>query len=107
MKKHFKCKNCGGVDFTKYENKSVYYCNNCDVNTEVVYEFLYNPSTCESVSHTVSIHRTKKGAEMAMEFHKNEIKKKFENEEITELTIVDFPWHFDQWWGILETQLND
>ena len=32
-----------------------------------VYEFLYNSNCCESAAATISIHKTKKGAEMAME----------------------------------------
>ena len=64
-------------------------------STETVYEFLYNSDCCESSAHTMSIHKTKKGAEMAMEFHKNEIKKEWDDEE--------FEWNFNQWWGIRET----
>ena len=37
-----------------------------------VYEFLYNSDCCEGSASTISIHKTKKGAEMAMDFHKNE-----------------------------------
>jgi hypothetical protein len=37
---------------------------------EYVYEFLYNPSTYESAAQTVSIHKTRRGAEKAMELHK-------------------------------------
>ena len=107
MNKHFKCKNCGNTEFTKYDNKSVYFCDKCDTNIEVVYQFLYNSDCCESAATTISIHKTRKGAEMAMEFHKNETKRNFENEKITELTIIDFPWDYDQWWGVSETQLND
>ena len=74
-----------------------------------VYQFLYNSDCCESAAHTVSIHRTKKGAEMAMEFHKNEIKTKWEEEQkeykTLGLELDTLPWHFDQWWGIQETEL--
>ena len=37
-----------------------------------VYEFVYNSNCCESAAAAISIHKTKKGAEMAMEFHKAE-----------------------------------
>ena len=74
-----------------------------------VYEFLYNSDCCESAAHTVSIHRTKKGAEMAMEFHKNKKLKKWENEQKENekhgLTKDPYPWHFNQWWGVLESKL--
>jgi len=44
----------------------------------ILYQALYNPMIHESASYTLSIHKTRKGAEMAIEFHKNEIK----NEEL-------------------------
>ena len=44
----------------------------------IVYEFLYNGSCCESAAHTVSIHRTRRGAEIAMEFHRNEMKNEYD-----------------------------
>ena len=37
---------------------------------DVMYEFLFNDNTWESCARTVSIHRTEKGAQMAMGFHK-------------------------------------
>jgi len=43
---------------------------NTDINT--VYLALYNPDINESAYCTISVHRTKKGAERAMEWHKNE-----------------------------------
>lgn len=42
-----------------------------------VYAFEYCPCVRESSFGVVSLHRTKKGAEIAMEFHKNEKKKEF------------------------------
>ena len=76
---------------------------------DIVYEFLYNSSCCESASSTVSIHRTRKGAEIAMEFHRNE--KKTEYEELfandDEVYKVEFPYDYDQWWGIRETIVQD
>jgi hypothetical protein len=76
----------------------------------IVYEFLYNGSCCESAAHTVSIHRTRRGAEIAMEFHRNEMKNEYEellryddDEEYKE----QFPYDYDNWWGIRETELQD
>jgi len=40
--------------------------------SDIVYEFLYNPMVEESSAQTMSIHKTRKGAEMAMKFHKEE-----------------------------------
>lgn len=42
-----------------------------------VYEFWYNDCIHESAGACISLHRTQKGAEMAMEFHKNERLKKW------------------------------
>jgi len=70
-----------------------------------VYEFLYNSDCCESAAATISIHKTRKGAEMAMEFHKAEKKKEWEQE------CIEFPpaesggFDYDQWWGVRECEL--
>lgn len=37
-----------------------------------VFAFKYNPMIEESAFATISLHETKKGAKLAMEFHKNE-----------------------------------
>lgn len=38
--------------------------------SEIMWGFLFNDNTWESCARTVSIHRTLKGAQMALEFHK-------------------------------------
>lgn len=38
-----------------------------------VYEFWYNECFYESAPTCISLHRTQKGAEMAMEYHKKEV----------------------------------
>lgn len=43
-----------------------------ELTTEKVYLAKYNPMIHESCYLTLSVHRTRKGAEMAMEFHKSE-----------------------------------
>ncbi len=45
--------------------------------TDKVYEFWYNDCIYESAAACMSLHRTKKGAEMALEFHKAEELKKW------------------------------
>jgi len=50
--------------------------DNETIKKQIVYEFLYYPSSYES--EIISIHKTKKGAEMALEFHKNERLKEWE-----------------------------
>ena len=74
------------------------------MSTDIIYEFLYNSDCCESAARTMSLHKTKKGAEMATEFHKNKIKKEH-NELYGDKHKADFEWDFNQWWGIRETAL--
>lgn len=70
-----------------------------------VYEFLYNSSCCESAAATMSIHKTQKGAEIAMEFHKNEKLKQWEEECKQYPPAKEFPFDYDQWWEINESEL--
>jgi hypothetical protein len=48
-------------------------------NENIVWAFGYNPCIHESATATVSLHRTKRGAEIAMEFHKDECRKEYEH----------------------------
>jgi hypothetical protein len=75
------------------------------VSTSTVYEFLYNSDCCEGAASTISIHKTKKGAEMAMEFHKNEKLKEWEKECKEYPPAKEYPFDFDQWWGVRECEL--
>ena len=102
---NIKCGNCGSENIIQYPNKSTYYCGNCDTNIEIVYEFLYNSDCCEGAASTISIHKTKKGAEMAMEFHKNEKLKEWEKECKEYPPTKEYPFDFDQWWGVRECEL--
>jgi hypothetical protein len=43
-----------------------------------IYEFLYNPCTWESAFQTISCHRTREGAEKAMNDHKAKAKENFD-----------------------------
>jgi len=69
-----------------------------------IYEFLYNPSYCESVAQTISIHKTRKGAEMAMEFHKSEIRQEYYN-LYDNKSDISFNWDTNQWWKIRKSKL--
>jgi len=82
--------------------------------TTFVYEFLYNSDCCESGPSTISIHKTRKGAEIAMEFHKNEKKLEYEKqykecqlEGWSTDWFEEYPFDHDQWWGIVETELKE
>ena len=43
-----------------------------------VYEFWFNECTYESAAQCISLHKTRKGAEKAMEFHKKQIADEWE-----------------------------
>jgi hypothetical protein len=47
---------------------------------DIVYMAMYNPMTEESCYGIISIHKTRKGAEMAIEFHKAECRKIWEED---------------------------
>ena len=66
-----------------------------------LYAFMYNPIIYESEYITVSIHRTREGAEKALICHKNDIKEEWDNED----HIFAFD-HFRDW-EIEEIQILD
>jgi len=73
-----------------------------------VYVALYNPMIHESAYTTLSIHKTRKGAEMAIEFHKNELRE--EHEDVyrrvpKEQRICDFDSFKD--WAVEEYDVQD
>ena len=65
-----------------------------------LYEFLYNSCIHESAAATMSIHRTQKGAEIAMEFHKNEARKKWDEDS-------EFEFGTHEYWGVRPIKLLD
>lgn len=62
---------------------------------EKIYGVMYNPMIHESCYGCLSIHKTRKGAEMAMEFHKKERSSEDDYDESIE------------YWNIYEYELND
>jgi len=75
---------------------------------DIVYSFMYCDCIHESASYTVSLHKTKKGAEIAMEFHKAEKKKEFEQMYSKE-ELKEYGFKFGQMedWRVVETELNE
>lgn len=71
---------------------------------DTLFEFLYNENCHESAARTVSIHKTIRGAEMAMEFHKSEIKK-IHFEMMGD--DYEFPFDYNQWWGVKEVSVEE
>ena len=75
-----------------------------------VYEFIYNDSTYDGASITMSIHKTREGAEKAMEEHKVRLKKEddelYSNFNSSEcLEDRDYEWDYGKYWSIRETEL--
>jgi len=73
---------------------------------KTVFEFIYNGDTLNCGATTISIHKTKRGAEMAMEFHKKEIQE--EHEELYKPEEIErIPFDEYQSWEVKETVLQD
>jgi hypothetical protein len=67
-----------------------------------LYAFLYNPMIHESGYITISIHRTQKGAEKAMEFYKHEVKEEWKYRGASE----EYPWDHCQNFKIETIQIQ-
>jgi hypothetical protein len=79
-----------------------------DWDNQPLYAFLYNPMIHESGYITVSIHRTREGAEKAMEEQMTEEKKRYkewyENDKSYKL---QFPFNWNKNWKIEEIKILD
>ena len=73
-----------------------------------IFAALHNPMTEESSAYTISLHKTRKGAEMAIEFHQNECRK--QHEEIykdDEDGLKDYPFDFFKSWDVAEMEVKE
>ena len=68
-----------------------------------LYAFLYNPMIHESLSGLVSLHRTREGAEKALEWHKNEVREEWKYRGADE----EYPFDQFQDWRIEEIEIQD
>lgn len=75
---------------------------------EKVYAFQYCSCIYESSFYTVSLHRTQKSAELAMEFHKNEALEEF-NEVYDNEIIKEFGFKFgeNEEWCVTEIKIQE
>lgn len=75
----------------------------------IIYEFLYNSSTEESSYATMSLHRTKEGAEKAMEKHKAKERRKWNKMYKNQPELIKKMSKFGQYqdWTIGEQKLLD
>jgi len=74
---------------------------------ETVYAFRYCDCIFESNYATKSLHRTAKGAEMALDFHKNERRKEWEEIYPTEKDKKEYPFGAHEGWDIKETKIEE
>lgn len=70
-----------------------------------VYEFVYSSCIHEDSGHTVSIHKTRRGAEMVLEFHKNELKKEWDEMYAYYEPPCEFGYMED--WRVRETEIKE
>jgi len=72
---------------------------------EKVFLAMYNPQIHESAFGVISVHKTRRGAEMAIEFDKKEKKKEWE-EIYPEEDRWEFPFGIFELWTIREFNIN-
>ncbi len=82
-----------------------------NISNNALWKFIYNPDKYDSVPLTVSIHKTKEGAEKAMQIHKEQIKAEFDN-TYNNLNhqiklVVEMKWDDDQYWDIQEIKIEE
>ena len=71
-----------------------------------VYEFIYNSCIYEGAACTESIHKTIKGAQMALDFHKEVAREEWE-EQWDEKGKKEFPFGETEYWMIRETEIQE
>lgn len=74
----------------------------------VIYEFLFNWSTCESAAETISIHKTLAGAYRAMRAHRLAACVEYREERLrfgTDFLTRRHKYDDWKWWGIRKRTL--
>lgn len=71
-----------------------------------VYEFTYSECIYESGCVTQSVHKTRKGAEMALDFHKDKMHKEYLELWEPERERKEFPFGHMEAWVIKETEVQ-
>lgn len=74
---------------------------------KILHLFLYNPHILNSGWITQSIHQTRKGAELAMEAHREELLKEWEERKKEDPALEECPFGKCQDWRICEFELLD
>ena len=73
--------------------------------SDIVYEFWYNDCIYESAAACMSLHRTKRGAEIALSFHKEQVRKEHEELWKDEPEGETFPFDSMCAWGVREREV--
>ena len=71
-----------------------------DMGADFIYAFMYNSDCCESAAKTISLHRTIEGAENAMNFHKDNIRKDWEKECERYPYAAEYSFDWEQAWFV-------
>jgi len=108
FQKILKCKiEYYGTTEAAYQLAAEEYARQIIAETSTLYEFIYTAEACESACATMSIHRTRKGAEMALEFHKKQKWEEWQQTYPTKKDQEENKFGFDQYWDIRETEIEE
>lgn len=72
-----------------------------------VFIAMYNPMIYESSFGVISVHKTERGAQMAMEFHKEEQRKQWLKMYPTKDEQEEFPFGSFESWKVVTAELLD
>lgn len=76
-----------------------------------LYEAIYNPDIYDSVASTISIHRTREGAQKAVEMHKQQVKAAFDeiynNPKYPAIMLVNMKYNDGCYWDIREIKIEE
>lgn len=72
-----------------------------------IYAFVYNSCIYESQGGVVSLHKKRKGAEMALEFHKTNEYKEWERIFVNDESWIDSEFGETESWYIVEYDILD
>lgn len=99
------------IDASAWDTSFIFSGPSFDTASQIIYEALHNPEIHDSGYSTISLHKTREGAEQAIINHKIRVKKEFDdlynNPEYPVDMVVKMKWDDNQNWYIRETELLD
>lgn len=107
------CKTCHCYD-TIVQGEDNHCCGECGDTEGIIFlddgdfvwEALHNPNIHESSPYTISLHRTKEGAEEAVEQSKKEVKREHD-EHYADSDFEPMKWDTFHAWGVSIKQILD